>query len=63
MAMRLRLRTLLVVLAVGPIVLAGACFAWQQLAEMYSPLSHYGGGATDVELPLLIDDQKASRLP
>jgi hypothetical protein len=31
--MQFRLRTLLIVLALGPVVLAGAWFGWQRFAE------------------------------
>jgi len=53
MVMRYHLRTLLILLAVGPMILAGAWLVyWRYSAP---PLKHYGGGAGPAELRILDD--------
>ena len=55
---RYRLRTLLILLAVGPPMLAVVIYVWAMLLGAGAPgsifgppLKHYGGGATAVETP------------
>jgi len=66
--MRFRLRTLMIVLAIGPPILAVTIYALAMLLGAGAPgglfgpslLEHYGGGATTVDYPYpeLIEELK-----
>jgi ABC-type thiamin/hydroxymethylpyrimidine transport system permease subunit len=61
-----RLRTLLIILEFGPLVMTGVWFLAATVAAEFrlrhgaDLLQHYGGGVTKVEYPYWIDVQRLS---